>query len=262
MSGSDMILTALLAMMALLYASVGHAGSSGYQAAMGIMGVSAAMMKPTALCLNVVVSLIATVQFARQGCVDYRRWFWLACGSIPAAVLGGFLTLPMGWYYLLVALVLWLAAVRFWFVGLPGAKPQEPGAWSQEPGVKEQLKSALLILMGVGLGFLSGLTGTGGGIFLTPMLVLCGWSTPRQAAGLSAAFILANSPAGLLGWWQKTKGAVVLPELLPWWLVIVAIMGWLGAWYGSRYGSPIILRRLLSLVLVIAGAKMVIQVFT
>ena len=253
MNASDVLLTFLLGLMALLYASVGHAGSSGYQAAMGIMGVSAAIMKPTALCLNIIVSLIATVQFARQGCVDYRRWLWLACGSVPAAVLGGFLTLPTGWYHLLVAVVLWLAALRLWFIGLPGA-----GAAAEAR--KEPLPLGLLIVVGAGLGFLSGLTGTGGGIFLTPLLVLCGWSTPRQAAGLSAAFILANSPAALLGWWRKTGGDVTLPALLPWWMLLVAGFGWLGAWYGSKYGSPIILRRLLALVLVIAGAKMVIEV--
>lgn len=253
MSGSDLVLTLLLALMALLYASVGHAGSSGYQAAMAIMGVSAAMMKPTALCLNVVVSLIATWQFARQGYVDGRRLIWLGIVSVPAAYLGGFLQLPKGWYYLLVAVVLWLAALRLWFVGMTGNNNID-----KKPMV--ELKPSILLLTGLVLGFLSGLTGTGGGIFLTPLLIFFGWSTPRQAAGLSAAFILANSPAALIGWWWKTGGTEPLPGLLPWWMLLVAGFGWLGAWYGSRHGSPMLLRRLLALVLVIAGAKMVIEV--
>lgn len=253
MNGNDALLTILLALMALLYASVGHAGSSGYQASMALMGVSAAMMKPTALSLNIVVSLIATWQFARQGYVDGRRLIWLAIASVPAAMFGGFVELPKGWYYLLLAAVLWAAAVRLWIVA--GATPS-----SQEPGVRKEQPPILLLVIGGVLGLLSGLTGTGGGIFLTPLLVLCGWSTPRPAAGLSAAFILANSPAALLGWWRKTGGEVALPELLPLWMILVALFGWMGAWYGSRYGSPVILRRLLSLVLVIAGAKMVFEV--
>ena len=212
------------------------------------------MMKPTALSLNIVVSLIATWQFARQGYVDGRRLIWLAIASVPAAMLGGFVELPKGWYYLLLAAVLWAAAVRLWIVAGEEARSQEPGARKVQPPV-------LLLVIGGVLGLLSGLTGTGGGIFLTPLLVLCGWSTPRQAAGLSAAFILANSPAALLGWCRKTGGEVALPDLLPLWMVLVALFGWMGAWYGSRYGSPVILRRLLSLVLVIAGAKMVFEVF-
>lgn len=259
MSDNDLVLTIFFALMALLYASVGHAGSSGYQAAMGIMNVSADLMKPIALFLNIVVSLIGTWQFARRGNVDWRRLIWLVAGSVPAAVVGGYLSLKPGWYYSLVAVVLWIAALRLWFVGLPGMKQEQT---APAMPVQPKLDYRMLLPVGVGLGFLSGLTGTGGGIFLTPLLVLCGWSTPRQAAGLSAAFILANSPAGLIGWWNKNAGVVSLPTLLPWWIVLVAGFGWLGAWYGSKYGSPIILRRLLSLVLVIAGAKMMMQGFS
>lgn len=252
MSGNDILLTLLLALMALLYASVGHAGSSGYQASMAILGVSAEMMRPTALSLNIIVSLIATWQFARQGCIDGRRLKWLAFASVPAACLGGFLELPQGWYYLVLAAILWVAAVRLWITAVQ--------AGISEAQVKQEQPEWLLLVAGGVLGLLSGLTGTGGGIFLTPLLVLCGWATPRQAAGLSAAFILANSPAALLGWWRKTQGTIVLPELLPLWMVLVAGFGWLGAWYGSRYGTPVILRRLLSLALVVAGAKMVLSV--
>jgi uncharacterized protein len=255
MNGNDGLLTILLALMALLYSSVGHAGSSGYQAAMGLFDVAPEMMKPIALFLNIVVASIGTWQFARRDSVDWQRLLWLVVGSIPAAYVGGFLTLKPGWYYVVVGIVLWIAAVRLWFVALPGFKQQTSGLESPRP----RLDYRLLLLVGIGLGFLSGLTGTGGGIFLTPLLVLCGWSTPRQAAGLSVAFILANSPAGLIGWWQKTGGMVHLPSLLPWWMVLVGVFGWLGSWFGSKYGSPLVLRRLLALVLVIAGAKMVLQ---
>jgi len=254
-SNDDILLTILLALMALLYSSVGHAGSSGYQAAMGLFDVPSEMMKPIALFLNIVVASIGTWQFARRDSVDWRRLLWLVAGSIPAALVGGYLTLKPGWYYVLVGIVLWIAAVRLWFVGLPGFKQQNSASETPQP----RLDYRLLLLVGIVLGFLSGLTGTGGGIFLTPLLVLCGWSTPRQAAGLSVAFILANSPAGLIGWWHKTGGNVALPALLPWWMVLVGVFGWLGSWFGSKYGSPVVLRRLLALVLIIAGAKMVMQ---
>jgi uncharacterized membrane protein YfcA len=259
MNGNDALLTILLALMALLYASVGHAGSSGYQAAMGIMGVSAAMMKPTALCLNLVVASIGTIQFARAGYINWRHWFWLVITSVPAAYLGGYFTLPAGWYHVLVALVLWAAAVRLWMKPTSQGTMNDGAVQGGSTPVKE-LSPLLAHAVGLCLGFLSGLTGTGGGIFLTPFLVLGGWATPRQAAGLSVAFILANSPAALIGWWGQQTKEIALPPLLPLWMVIVAGFGWLGAWFGSKYGSPLLLRRLLSLVLVIAGAKMVLAV--
>lgn len=249
MTTSDLILTFLLALMALLYASVGHAGSSGYQAAMALMGVEAGVMKTTALSLNIVVAAIAWFQFARRGWFDWRLWALLCCASAPAALVGGMVELPKGWYYLLVAVVLWLAAVRLW---------QQPRRETPEYATRRRPSLPLILVLGGVLGFLSGLTGTGGGIFLTPVLVLTGWCMPRQAAGVSAAFILVNSAFALKGWWDKSPA---FPALLPVWLVVVAVCGWLGAWYGSRFGSPVALRRLLAVVLVIAGVKMVLELW-
>lgn len=254
MTVTDIFLSILIALMALLYSSVGHAGSSGYQAAMGLMGISAEVMKPTALFLNLIVASIGTYQFARAGYIDWKRWLWLVAASIPMATLGGYFKLTTGWYYLAVAMILWLAAIRLWM------KSTEPKDVSSQSTLPQTLQPAWLLFIGGILGFLSGLTGTGGGIFLTPLLVLGGWSSPRQAAGISVAFILANSPAALFGWWQKQNGAVNLPELLPVWMILVAGFGWLGAWYGTRHGSPLLLRRLLALVLIIAGAKMALAV--
>jgi len=260
MSDDDLmvVLTILFAAMAFLYSTVGHAGSSGYQAAMGLVGVSSELMKPVALMLNVVVSSIATMQFNLRASIDWRQFFWLVMGSMPAAFLGGYLTLKPGWYYLLVGAVLCVAAVRLWFVGLPATKQQSYSLDTATTPPQLQLDNRFLFLIGVVLGFLSGLTGTGGGIFLTPLMILCGWSTPRQAAGLSAAFILANSLAGFIGWLNNNSPPALGP-LLPWWIVTVAVFGCLGSWYGSKYGSPVILRRLLSLVLIIAGAKLMLQ---
>jgi uncharacterized membrane protein YfcA len=113
------------------------------------------------------------------------------------------------------------------------------------------------MIVGAGLGLLSGMTGTGGGIFLTPFLVLMGWCTTRVAAGISAAIILVNSISGLIGWWTKHQ-SVSVPALLPLWMIVVAVCGMIGSYYGSKYGSPLILRRLLAVVLVVAGAKMLL----
>jgi uncharacterized membrane protein YfcA len=245
MSLHDFVLTCLFAFMALLYSSVGHAGSSGYQAAMALLGVGQEIMKPTALSLNIFVAAIALVQFVRRGCFNLRLFLWLALPSIPMAWVGGKLQLPAGWYNWLVALILWVAAFRLWMRQLPHG------------GVEKALSYPLILLVGALLGLLSGMTGTGGGIFLTPFLVLMGWTTPRIAAGISAAIILVNSAAGIMGWWE-THRDFVWPELLPLWMGVVAVCGLVGSYFGSRYGSPLLLRRLLALVLVIAGLKMVL----
>lgn len=251
MTLNDLILTILLGLMALLYASIGHAGSSGYQASMAIMGVSAELMKPTALCLNLIVALIGTIQFARRGYIQWMKMLWLIVASVPASYLGGGFALPSGSYYLVVAAILWFAAIKLWLADEARNQQEETGKCDSKP--------LLFLISGGALGFLSGLTGTGGGIFLTPLLILRGWATPRHAAGLSVAFILANSPAALYGWWSKQSGTVELPALLPVWMILVAACGWLGSWFGSKYGSPILLRRLLALVLIIAGAKLMLQ---
>lgn len=249
MTTNDVILTLLLGFMALLYASVGHAGSSGYQAAMALLGVDAAVMKTTAQSLNVFVAAIGLYQFARRGHFDFRLWALLCCASAPAAVYGGKLQLPPGQYYYLVAVVLWVAAMRLWWQ--PRKAAEAPGSLARRPPL------LLILVVGLFLGFLSGMTGTGGGIFLTPVLVLAGWCPPRKAAGISAGFILITSSAALLGGWQHSPP---LPRLFPLWLAVVIVCGTLGSWYGSKHGSPLTLRRLLAVVLVIAGVKLVMTV--
>jgi hypothetical protein len=243
MTTDEVTLTILFALMALLYSSVGHAGSSGYQAAMALMGEGQELMKPTALSLNILVACIASVQFLRAGCFDRRVFFILVVASIPMAWIGGQSQLPTGWYNWLIAVVLWLAAIRLWSASLPKLATKTPPSWP------------FVLVVGAALGFLSGLTGTGGGIFLTPFLILTGWATPRNAAGISAAFILVNSISGFLGWLGNPHRAE-LHGLLPMWLAVVGACGLAGSWFGSRFGSPMLLRRLLAVVLVVAGLKM------
>lgn len=231
---------------AVLYASVGHAGASGYLAAMGLLGVAPATMRPTALALNILVASIVTIRFHLSGQLRWRAVLPYIVGSVPMAFLGGALTLPTGIYKPLAGAVLLVAAGRL-------AMTAGPAGASEEPEPKGPPLPAVAI--GGGIGFLSGLVGTGGGIFLTPLLLFAGWSGARAAAGISSAFILANSISGLLGNVASVQG---LPAALPLWLVAVAAGGLIGSELSARRLSPVGLRRALAGVLVIAGLKLIL----
>lgn len=242
----DIVLALLIGMAALLYSSVGHAGASGYLAAMALLGVAPAVMKPAALALNVLVASIATVKFQRAGAFSWRIFWPLAITSIPCAWLGGSLDLPGHVFKPVVGAVLLFAA---WQLFRTAAAPvvvavRAPARWQLMP-------------IGAGLGLLSGLTGVGGGIFLSPILLLLGWAETRVVSGIAALFILVNSIAGLAGTLQT---GATLPPALPLWAVAAAIGGWIGASYGSRKLAGPVIRRLLALVLVIAGGKMLLAI--
>lgn len=240
---SEAILLALLFFAAaLLYSSVGHAGASAYLAAMAVVGLPPDVMRPTALVLNLFVAGIVVVRFSRAGHLPWRELAPLVIGSIPAAFLGGGIDLPGEIYRPLVAVVLLAGA---WRLGTAGMQSDVKGSGVPLlPG----------ILAGAAIGLLAGLTGTGGGIFLTPLLVLAGWVGTRDAAGLSGAFILANSLAGLGG--LLTTG-FVLPPALPLWIAAVVAGGFIGSWLGAERFSILGLRRALALVLVVAAGKLV-----
>lgn len=225
---------------AVLYSSVGHAGASGYLAAMAFLEMPAPMMRPTALVLNLLVATIATVRFWRAGFFSWSLFWPFAVGSVPLAFVGGAVTLPGHWYRTLVGLVLWAAAVRLW-LNLRRSATHQPGLLTS-------------IVCGAGIGLLAGLTGTGGGIFLSPLLLFMGWAETRQSGGVSAAFILANSAAGLAG----NPGSLAhLPTPLPIWAAAVVVGGIVGSELGSRrLGTPAF-RRLLGVVLLVAGAKLI-----
>lgn len=230
---------------ALLYASVGHAGASGYLAAMGLLGVAPATMKPTGLALNILVASIVTIRFGLAGHVRWGALLPFLVGSIPMAFVGGALVLPGALYKPLVGMVLLIAAVRLF---------QTARAAGAAEGRETAIPAIPAVIAGAGIGLLSGLTGTGGGIFLTPLILFAGWAPARVAAGISAAFILANSSAGLLG---NVASIGSLPAALPIWLIAVAIGGSIGAELGARrLGTPA-LRRVLALVLVVAGLKLI-----
>ena len=241
---SELLLAGLIFVAALLYSSVGHGGASGYLAAMALFGMAPAVMKPTALVLNIIVAAIASFKFYRAGCFDKTLFWQFAVGSIPCAFLGGSIGLPAHFYKPIVGLVLIYAAVR---LGLRkgGSTPKET----------HSIPMWLAIMLGMAIGLLSGLTGVGGGIFLSPLLLLMGWATMKQSAGVSSAFILVNSIAGLLGYLTKFP---TLPSSLWIWSIAAAAGGLIGAEYGSKRIGSKVLQRLLVVVLAIAGMKLIL----
>lgn len=235
----ELLLPLLLFAAAVLYTSVGHAGASGYLAAMAFVGLAPAEMRPAALVLNLLAAAPTVTQFALAGHFDRRLFVPLVVGSVPFAFLGGGQSLPPHVYRLLLASALLLAAARLALpIGRDAATRRLP-AWGA-------------VLLGAGIGYLSGLTGVGGGIYLTPVLLLAGFAATKPAAGVSAAFILANSLAGLGGTLWAGKP---IPTALPVWCAAVVAGGLIGSTLGSRVlGSPT-LRRLLAAVLLVAAYK-------
>lgn len=228
---------------AALYASVGHGGASAYLAVMGLVGMAPQEMKPVALTLNIAVSLVALVSFARAGHFRGRLFWPLAAASVPAAFIGGWLQSPEPVFKLILAAALIFGAWRLAF-----------GRRSDENVLREPRLAALLFL-GVSIGFLSGLIGIGGGIFLTPLLILFRWSAAKPAAAVSAAFIFANSCSGIAGFMIKGNA---IPSLV--WLMLPVVLAgaWLGSYWGSRRARVPALQRTLAAVLVVAAAKFVI----
>lgn len=242
MTVEALLLAALFLAAAALYASVGHAGASAYLAAMALVGVAPDTMRPTALALNVFVAGIVVARFGTAGHLPWRSLVPLVAASVPAAFVGGLVQLPGELYRPLVAMVLIFGAWRL-------ARTR----FGPEP-VRARVPILGGLATGGAIGLLAGLTGTGGGIFLTPLLVMAGWAPTRQAAGLSGAFILANSVAGLAG---VLVGGIRLPGELPLWVLAVGIGGVVGSWLGAARFRVLTLRRTLAVVLVVAAAKLV-----
>ncbi len=237
-------MTALIFAAALLYSSVGHGGASGYLAVMALFSMAPMEMKPAALVLNIVVAGIATYKFVRAGYFSWAIFWPFAAASVPMAYVGGYIALPGLVYKPIVGVVLLYSAWRFLSHASSSDYEVTPPS---KPGT---------VASGAGLGFLSGLTGVGGGIFLSPMLVFLKWAPIKQVSGIAAAFILVNSISGLLGFIASKTTA--LPAALPYWAIAAGVGGFIGAEYGSkRFGNPTI-KRLLGVVLLVAGVKMVL----
>jgi uncharacterized membrane protein YfcA len=231
-----------LFLVALLYGAVGHGGASGYLAIMALAGVAPAVMKPTALTLNLAVSLIGTLLFFRAGHFAWRLFWPFAVTSIPCAYLGGHLDLSTHLFKILLALALGFAAVRLL---LPTPKTDvirpAPMHW--------------VLFAGAIMGLASGLIGVGGGIFLTPLLLFTKWATPKTAAAVSAPFIFVNSAAGLAG---HSASLNHLPTEWPLLAATVVAGGLIGAHWGSGSARAAQLRPALALVLAVACVKLLV----
>lgn len=240
------LLAAGMLVAAFFYAAVGHGGASAYLAALALAGVAPAEMRPIALALNLVVSSLATWKFWRAGHFRWRLFWPFAAVSIPFAYLGGAITLPGQAYKVLVGAVLIYAAWQLWWSYRKGEEMREVRA----PAVP------LAMVIGAGMGLLSGLTGVGGGIFLSPLLLMLGWAGTKQTSAVAAPFILVNSAAGLAAGF--VAGTAALPASSGVLAAAVLVGGWLGAEYGSRRFANPLIRRFLALVLGLAGTKMVL----
>lgn len=230
-----------IAVVAFLYSSVGHAGASGYIAVMTLCGFTSAMIKPTALVLNILVAAIGALQFWRAGHFSWALFWPFALLSVPAAFIGGYVHLAPSVFKPLVGVVLLFSSVRLFFRRTE-AETVAPPALATALGV------------GAGIGLLSGLTGTGGGIFLTPLLIFCRWARTKPAAAVSALFILVNSSAALVGHFSSGKEA----PGFAWGLAVAALAGGLtGSYLGSRRFPVRTVSLLLAAVLVIAGSKLI-----
>jgi hypothetical protein len=236
-----LVLSACILAMAILYSSVGHGGASGYIAILALFSLAPAAFKPTALVLNILVSAIATIYFSRAGHFSWHLFWPFAATSIPFSFLGGYLRLPTHVYQPLVGIVLLASAYRLFL--------------RKDLEATEELRPSIAAALVVGavLGFLSGLTGVGGGIFLSPLLLLLGWARVKEVSAVAALFILVNSIAGLLG----HIGSL---QAMPFYVPILAVAALAGGITGSFFGSSRIpasgIVRAMSVVLIIAGFKL------
>lgn len=228
---------------AVLYSSVGHGGASGYIAVMALFSMAPDAFKPTALTLNILVASIATYSFMRAGHFSWRLFWPFAATSIPCSFIGGYLSLPLQIYKPLVGLVLLASAYRLLFHK------------NRESEIIKHPSTVAALAVGAGLGFLSGLTGVGGGIFLSPLLLILNWGRIREVSAVAALFILVNSMSGLLG-------HVSSLQFIPAAALFMAVAALSGGIFGSSLGSrqlPVAgVEKVLSLVLVIAGIKLLL----
>lgn len=234
--------------MATLYSTVGHGGGSGYLAVLALAAVAPEQMRPTALLLNIVVSSIATWKFTSVDMFRKDIFVPLICASVPAAFIGGLAEVSPQIYHPVVGLVLLFASVRL-FIPMHGAEK------TMQPRI------VFIVVAGCTIGFVSGIIGVGGGIFLSPLILLLGWTTAKQTAAISAPFILANSISGVCGIAVENSGLPIQYSLMAPLAVAVVVGGYIGASFGSRKLGHVGLRTVLGVVLCLASGKMFLSTF-
>lgn len=243
MEAIPLVIILAIFVVAILYSSVGHGGASGYLAVMAFLAVAPEVTRPTALVLNLFVASIATVQFWRAGHFSWKLFWPFAVTSIPFAFIGGMIKLPTNVYKIVLGLVLLFAAFRLaWKFASDDDETREPKLW-------------MCLIIGAAIGLLSGLVGVGGGIFLTPVLLLMHWSETKTAAGNSALFIFVNSAAGLAG---NNAQVSILPSAAWFWIVAAVLGGLIGSLLGATKFDSLTLRRVLAAVLLFASVKLIL----
>ncbi|MCP9845641.1 sulfite exporter TauE/SafE family protein [Synechococcus sp. Lug-A] len=238
-------LTALVGVIAFLYSAVGQAGASGYVAALVVAGLPAQDLKATALLLNVAVATISTLQFAQAGHLRWRRVWPFVAGSVPLAAFGGFLQLNARPFELLVGAILLASSLRLIFK----ASGSSPGRVPTPPAFGSALGSGAVI------GLVGGLSGTGGGVILSPLMLIKGWASAAEVAATSVTFILCNSLAALGGVLVSQRH---LPAGITPLLITVAVAGWLGSRLGSRLLSLRVLERWMAALIALVGLKLLV----
>lgn len=243
MDSNFFLMLLLLSIVAFLYSSVGHGGASGYLAVMAIVGVSPTLMKSSALMMNLAVSLFSFLGFYRAGFFKLKLFLPFAIASIPLAYLGGTMTLSDAIYKKILALCILISIARLLY------------QFKQEEGENREVPLWAGLTSGGVIGLLSGMIGIGGGIVLSPLMLLMKWAKLKETAAVSALFIFVNSLSGLYG--QLVKGNIQIPENLQWAILATIIGGLLGSYFGSQKFNLPTLRYLLALGLVIACAKLI-----
>ncbi len=243
MDSSQLLLLLLLSIVAFLYSSVGHGGASGYLAVMALLGVAPSLMKSSALVMNLAVSMISFIGFYRAGFFRWKLFLPFAITSVPMSLYGATISLPDSLYKKILAVCILLSLVRlFYQFQKTEAKTQAIPLWAG-------------LSSGAGIGLLSGMLSIGGGIILSPLMLLFRWSTLKETAAVSALFIFVNSIAGLIG--SISKGTFQLTSDIGYAVIATVLGGILGSYFGSEKFKIPVLRYLLAVGLVIACAKLI-----
>ncbi len=239
---SLVLLLFLLALVAFLYSSVGHGGASGYLAVMAIMGIAPSMMKSSALVMNLAVSLFSFIGFYRAGHFRLKLFLPFALASIPLAYLGGSMALSDAIYKKILALSIFVSILRLLY------------RFDTDKGENQNIPLWAGIFSGAFIGLISGMIGIGGGIILSPLMLVMRWATLKETAAVSALFIFVNSLSGLYG--QLQKGGIQLPENMQWAVLATILGGLLGSYFGSQKFNTPTLKKLLAVGLTIACLKL------
>ena len=244
---ASVLLPLLIGLIAFLYSGVGHGGASGYIAVMILLGMTPSSVRPQALVLNCMVSALSFFEFRRVAEPNKRVFIPLCMASIPAAFLGGMISVPDSLFHHLLGFLLLFPFFRL--LELPGVKG--PGPAEREPAI------VVLVLVGLCIGLLSGMIGIGGGILLSPLFLMMGWSGPKQVAALSALFIFVNSLSGLAAQGLVNGSALLTSLSIP--VLIFALAGGIiGARFGSVKLNSVQLKRLLATVILISSVKLIL----